>query len=180
MLSAYNIHPVVLTPFSCLPLFLPINNTMLDAWCMQTFLSLFPWGKNLVEVRSSVQEGSLFCSVARGCSRWILPNVKKLNQVMLWGFRTICTLISLLCFSIASMEFTNTAITGNATVSSTQEYLHLSLQLRPTGKAWTQVLLEAPTSTMSLKDSNGTTAVTSGKISHLKPPEGCYQHLGEH
>lgn len=64
------------------------------------------------------RRGSLFCSVARGCSRWILPNVKKLNQVMLWGFRTICTLISLLCFSIASMEFTNTAITGNATVSS--------------------------------------------------------------
>lgn len=124
------------------------------------------------------RRGSLFCSVARGCSRWILPNVKKLNQVMLWGFRTICTLISLLCFSIASMEFTNTAITGNATVSSNPG---ISSPVPTTTSYWKSMNSSTFRSTSLYnvsQDSNGTTAVTSGKDFSSQAPRRMLLALG--
>lgn len=75
------------------------------------------------------------------------------------------------------MEFTNTAITGNATVSSNPG---ISSPVPTTTSYWKSMNSSTFRSTSLYnvsQDSNGTTAVTSGK--DLKPPEGCYWHLGE-
>ena len=116
---------------------------------------------------------SLFCSVAGGCSRWILPNVKKLNQVMPRGFRMICALIFLLCFSIASMEFTSTPITTTATVSASPEISSSVPTTTSDLRSMNSSTLRSTSLYSVSQDSSGTTAVTSGKDFSSQAPEGC-------
>ena len=125
---------------------------------------------------------SLFCSVARGgrgCSRWILPKVKKLYQVMPWGSRMIWVLIFLLCFSVAS-GFTNTeSLTTTATKSSTPGISStvpttIPNQESPVSSTFGNISLYAVS-----QDSSGNTAAISGKECLSQAPEGCCWHLGK-
>ena len=75
----------------------------------------------------------------------------------------ICALILLLCFPIASMEFTQTPIATTATVSASPE---ISSPIPTTTSDWRSMNSSTFRSTSLYnvsQDSNGTTAVTLGK-----------------